>query len=79
MFTDVDLLPVYNKLYDLNLSEEEIEKISTLVDKLDGTHFVYNFLANQTLVRLYPSTVSWKRRASVEMLPFDKETGGVKG
>ena len=78
MQTDVTLLPVYNKLYDLNLDEAEVEKITTKIENLEETKYSYSFLANETLVRLYPRDKYWRRDKNVELIPYDKESGKIK-
>lgn len=78
MQTDVTLLPVYNKLYDLNLSEAEVEKITTKVDNLESSKYSYSFVANETLVRLYPRDKYWRRAKNVELIPYDKDEDEVK-
>lgn len=74
MQTDVTLLPVYNKLYNLDLSEAEVEKIQTKIDTLAPTKYSYSFIANNTLVRLYPKDRYWRRHNNVELIPYNKET-----
>ena len=78
MQTEISLLPVYNKLYDLGMTEESIERITKKVEKLDDTEFVYNFIANSTLVRLFSSTGRW-RGMNVELFPYDVENKMVNG
>ncbi|MBC8550140.1 MAG: hypothetical protein H8D23_10890 [Candidatus Brocadiales bacterium] len=84
MQTDVDLLPVYNKLYNLELDDAEVERITTKIDKLSPTKYSYSFIANKTLVRLYPKEKYWRRHNNVELIPYDDdsdpdEVGGFIG
>lgn len=75
MQTDVNLLPVYNHLYELNLDDEEIERISTKAEKLESLPYTYSFIANKTLVRIFPRDRYWRRSANIELIPYTEEDG----
>ncbi len=72
MLTEISLLPVYNKLYELGLEEADIERIIKRAKTIKDTNYVYSFIANETLVRLYPH--SGKKAKQVELIPYDPET-----
>ena len=74
MQTDVSLLPVYNKLYELELDDAEVERITAKINKLAPTNFSYSFIANKTLCRLYPKDKYWRRNNNVELIPYDKDS-----
>lgn len=72
MLTDITLLPVYNKLYKLNLSESEIEKINIHLQNLHDTKFVYNFLSAKTIIRLNSYHGYYRGNGKIELITENK-------
>ncbi len=72
MKTDITLLPVYNKMYELGLEEAAIEKIRTKIEDITDTNLIYNFTANNSYIKLsgYP-TYHYGRVDRIELLPKD--------
>jgi hypothetical protein len=71
MRTEVRLLPVYNHLYNLGLTDEQLEKIIKKESLMKDSPFVYNFIANETLVRIETKTNYWGKKNNIELSPVE--------
>ena len=79
MKTDVNLLPVYNKLYALGLEDAEVEKIAKKTLEIDESS-VYNyfFAANTTLVEISPRYSRYNGTNNIDLDTLYDDEGNLK-